>query len=155
MAENLLSVLLQIEMPPGKHPSFIPTLKRSQVTKQPITFIPETFALRTRNGCFTRGLRQNRQCLSRRVESGSKGLVDVNYPIESRETASLLCGIGNAIQYPGINRNGKEKEKKRSQTSLVAPWLRTLPPTQGTWVPSSVREDPTRRRAPKPVHRNP
>ena len=86
---------------------------------------------------------------------GGLGLVDVNYPIESRETASLLCGIGNAIQYPGINRNGKEKEKKRSQTSLVAPWLRTLPPTQGTWVPSSVREDPTRRRAPKPVHRNP
>ena len=75
--------------------------------------------------------------------------------MESGETASLLCGIGNAIQYPGINRNGKEKEKKRSQTSLVAPWLRTLPPTQGTWVPSSVREDPTRCRAPKPVHRNP
>lgn len=57
MAENLLSVLLQTETPPGKHLSVIPTLKRSQVTKQPITFIPETFALRTRNGCVTRGLR--------------------------------------------------------------------------------------------------
>lgn len=29
---------------PGKHPSLIPTLKRSRVAEQPITFIPETFA---------------------------------------------------------------------------------------------------------------
>lgn len=93
-------------------------------------------------------------------ESGSRvgwrlGLSDVNYPIESGETAGLLCGIGHAIQYPGINPNGKEKEKKRSQTSLVPQRLRTLPPTQGTWVPSSVPEGPTHCRAPEPVHRNP
>lgn len=32
-------------------------LKRSRVAEQPITFIPETLAPRTRNGGFTRGLR--------------------------------------------------------------------------------------------------
>lgn len=57
MAQNLLSGLLQTETPPGKHPSLIPTLKSSRVAEQPITFIPETFAPRTRNGGFTRGLR--------------------------------------------------------------------------------------------------
>lgn len=56
-------------------------------------------------------------------ESGSRvgwrlGLADVNYPIESGETASLLCGIGHAIQYPGINPTGKEKEKRE----VRLPW---------------------------------
>ena len=37
-------------------------------------------------------------------------------------------------------------------TSLVAQWLRICLPTQETWVRSLVREDPTCRRATKPVH---
>ena len=41
-----------------------------------------------------------------------------------------------------------------SGTSLVAQWLRICLPVQGTWVRSLVREDPTYRRATKPVHHN-
>ena len=39
-------------------------------------------------------------------------------------------------------------------TSLVAQWLRIRLPVQGTWVRSLVREDPTCRRATKPVCHN-
>ena len=39
-------------------------------------------------------------------------------------------------------------------TSLVAQWLRIRLPTQGTWVRSLVREDPTRHGATKPVCHN-
>ena len=39
-------------------------------------------------------------------------------------------------------------------TSLVAQWLRICLPTQGTWVRSLVWEDPTCRRATKPVRHN-
>ena len=38
--------------------------------------------------------------------------------------------------------------------SLVVQWLRTRLPMQGTWVRYLVWEDPTRRRATKPVHHN-
>ena len=41
-----------------------------------------------------------------------------------------------------------------SWTSLVAQWLGIHLPTQGTWVQSLVQEDPTWRRATKPVHHN-
>ena len=33
-------------------------------------------------------------------------------------------------------------------------WLRICPPMQGTWVHSLIQEDPTRRRATKPVRQN-
>ena len=39
-------------------------------------------------------------------------------------------------------------------TSLVAQWLRIRLPMQGTWVRALVREDPTCRRATKPVRHN-
>ena len=38
--------------------------------------------------------------------------------------------------------------------SLVAQWLRICLPMQGTWVPALVWEDPTCRRATKPVCHN-
>ena len=38
------------------------------------------------------------------------------------------------------------------ETSLVAQWLRIRLPTQGTRIQALVREDPTCRRATKPVH---
>ncbi|KAJ8791241.1 hypothetical protein J1605_020681 [Eschrichtius robustus] len=46
------------------------------------------------------------------------------------------------------------QEEYSSRTSLVAHWLRILLPMQGTRVQVLVREDPTCRRATKPVHHN-
>ena len=40
------------------------------------------------------------------------------------------------------------------RASLVAQWLRIRVPMQGTRVGALVREDPTCRRATKPVHHN-
>ena len=39
-------------------------------------------------------------------------------------------------------------------TSLVAQWLRIRLPVQGTWVQALVQEDPTCRRATKPMCHN-
>ena len=39
-------------------------------------------------------------------------------------------------------------------TSLVAQWLRIHLPMQGTWVRALVREDPTCRRATRPMCHN-
>ena len=44
--------------------------------------------------------------------------------------------------------------KNQSGASLVAQWLRIRLPVQGTWVRSLVWEDPTCRRATKPLHHN-
>ena len=44
--------------------------------------------------------------------------------------------------------------KKSDRTSLVAQWLRIRLPMQGTQVRALVREDPTCRRATKPVRHN-
>ena len=44
--------------------------------------------------------------------------------------------------------------KKTGRASLVAQWLRICLPTQGTWVRALVWEDPTCRRAIKPVRHN-
>ena len=46
------------------------------------------------------------------------------------------------------------KIKDKERTSLVAQWLRIRLPMQGTWVWALVREDPTCRRATKPVCHN-
>ena len=43
---------------------------------------------------------------------------------------------------------------KTLRTSLVAQWLRIRLPMQGTRVRTLVREDPTCRRATKPVRHN-
>ena len=47
-----------------------------------------------------------------------------------------------------------KKKKRNERTSLVAQWLRIRLPTQGTRVRALVREDPTCRRAIKPVCHN-
>ena len=44
--------------------------------------------------------------------------------------------------------------KENFGTSLLLQWLRIRLPTQGTQVRSLVQEDPTCRRAPKPVCHN-
>ncbi|KAJ8779032.1 hypothetical protein J1605_012883 [Eschrichtius robustus] len=46
---------------------------------------------------------------------------------------------------------GRGKERT---ASLVAQWLRIRLPMQGTWVRALVQEDPTCRRATKPVRHN-
>ena len=43
---------------------------------------------------------------------------------------------------------------KKGWTSMLAQWLRTRLPKQGTWVWSLVQEDPTGRGATKPVRHN-
>ena len=53
--------------------------------------------------------------------------------------------------------DGRGEIKQRrldARTSLVARWLRTHLPMQGTWVQSLVREDPTCHGATKPVRHN-
>ena len=45
-------------------------------------------------------------------------------------------------------------QKKLYRVSLVAQWLRICLPMQGTRVQALVREDPTCRRAIKPVRHN-
>ena len=47
-----------------------------------------------------------------------------------------------------------ELQKHYAGTSLVAQWLIIHLPTQGTQVRALVREDPTCRRATKPVYHN-
>ena len=46
------------------------------------------------------------------------------------------------------------KELIRLGASLVAQWLRIHLPMQGTWVQALVWENPTRRRATKPMRHN-
>ena len=48
----------------------------------------------------------------------------------------------------------KNLKKKSWRASLVAQWLRIRLPTQGTWVWSLVREDPTCCGATKPIRHN-
>ena len=50
------------------------------------------------------------------------------------------------------NMKKKVKRINSSETSLVVQWLIIRLPMQGTRVQSLVREDPTYRRATKPVH---
>ena len=50
--------------------------------------------------------------------------------------------------------SGKQYQERHEGTSLVAQWLRICLPMQGTRVQSLVGEDPTCRRATKPMHHN-
>ena len=52
------------------------------------------------------------------------------------------------------NQWGSDIKSQSGGTSLVAQWLRICLPMQGTLVRALVREDPTCRRAPKPVCHN-
>ena len=59
------------------------------------------------------------------------------------------------IQILKIERDNKQPNQNNGQgTSLVAQWLRICLPMQGTRVRSLVQEDPTCRRATKPMHHN-
>ena len=64
----------------------------------------------------------------------------------SRPNLASELWFGNPCQDPSL--------KKKSRASLVAQWLRISLPMQGTRVQALVREDPTCRRATKPVHHN-
>ena len=48
----------------------------------------------------------------------------------------------------------KREIKKENRASLVAQWLRIHLPMQGAWVQALAREDPTCRRATKPMRHN-
>ena len=61
-------------------------------------------------------------------------------------TRTLMAAL--LITYPNW------KQTKCLGTSLMGKWLRTHLPIQGARVQALVREDPTCRRATKPVHRN-
>ena len=52
------------------------------------------------------------------------------------------------------NHKWRVSSRRQNETSLVALWLRIRLPTQGTRVRALVREDPTCRRATKPVRHN-
>ena len=59
-----------------------------------------------------------------------------------------------AIPLPGIYLDKTIIQKDTRRASLVAQWLRIHLPMQGTLVQALVREDPTCRRATKPVSHN-
>ena len=56
--------------------------------------------------------------------------------------------------YPLCPNKAVCKNRQNAGISLVAQWLRTRLPTQGTQVRALVREDPTCPGATKPVHHN-
>ena len=52
------------------------------------------------------------------------------------------------------NQQKEGDNKNQRGTSVVVQWLRICLPMQGTWVPALVQEDPTCRRATKPMCHN-
>ena len=63
---------------------------------------------------------------------------------------SVLIKGGIWSQRHTWRKDGRLKAKEK--TSLVVQWIRICLPTQGTWVQSLVREDPTCGGARKLVH---
>ena len=62
---------------------------------------------------------------------------------------------GNSIEKRQTNQCKNDQKKKNAERDfLVAQWLRIRLPMQGTQVQALVWEDPTCRRATKPVHHN-
>ena len=59
--------------------------------------------------------------------------------------------IAKILNYQQIEKMQYRISEKGPRASLVAQWLGIHLPMQGTWVRALVREDPTRRRATKPV----
>ena len=66
------------------------------------------------------------------------------------KVGNLICLWRNNLGF----RNGLWDFKRSWGTSLVAQWLRICLPMPGTRVRALVREDPTCRRATKPMHHN-
>ena len=76
----------------------------------------------------------------------------------------MLCRGNSSLvrkpeEWPDICKENQEGvvsvlETKRRGASLVAQWLRICLPMQGTWVRALVWEDPTCRRATRPVSHN-
>ena len=60
----------------------------------------------------------------------------------------------NKRNLPPKTKPHSDDKTLRGRTSLVAQWLRMCLPMQGTWVQALVREDPTCRRATKPMRHN-
>ena len=72
---------------------------------------------------------------------------------EAEERISDL--VDRMVEFTAAEQN-KEKRMKRNEdrASLVAQWLRIHLPMQGTWVRALKWEDPTCRRATKPMNHN-
>ena len=68
----------------------------------------------------------------------------------SNEESTEICkALTKSIQ-----NNNIHYKNQQLGASLVAQWLRIHLPMQGTWVQALVQEDPTCRRATKPVRHN-
>ena len=76
------------------------------------------------------------------------------------QLTSVRCQVSGHAHTPrmGISPSPtqwrRDNQNRCPRTSLVAQWLRIHLPMQGTWIWAVVREDPTCRRATKPVRRN-
>ena len=66
----------------------------------------------------------------------------------------LLVPALRELQASSADKADSHEAKRQSRASLVAQWLRIRLPMQGTQVRALVQEDPTCRRATKPVHHN-
>ena len=77
----------------------------------------------------------------------------VGHDIYLREPEKLV-GEGHRKREAGRKNYWKLFQNYSDWTSLVAQWLRILPPMQGTQVRALVREDPTCHGATKPVRHN-
>ena len=79
---------------------------------------------------------------------GSQGKLPEEYLSNNKEYLSQVNS--GVIQVMGR----KSVALRRNRASLVVQWLRVRLPMQGTQVRAPVREDPTCRRATKPVSHN-
>ena len=72
----------------------------------------------------------------------------------SSTTKPALQQMLKELLYVGNTREEKDLKKQTPGSSLVAQWLRICLPMQVTWVRALVWEDPTCRRATRPVSHN-
>ena len=77
----------------------------------------------------------------------------LSFPYVSVIQLQAKCWLAVILPGKGKQQEG-QSEKEAGATCLVAQWLRIRLPMQGTRVQALVREDPTSRRATKPVRHN-
>ena len=131
--------------------------------------------LKIQCGVFRGEVLRTAQCLSRRLGvkqcSGMLGsLIHLCYhpavclwpappPLRALGSSCLNVGLVRSIEdfqskTQALYQRERLDFKSVGRTSLVARWLRIRLPMQGTRVWALVREDPTRRGAPKPMRHN-